>query len=67
MRLPCPNAPEMTATGVLWAVALSIALFFLTIAVAILWQPGAIILWGIFGACACYLMGAEMWNGRQRD
>ena len=64
MRVPVPEAPEMTPAGAAWAVVIGAAIFFGTVALMALWPPLALSLNVLFLLVALWLMGGEWWNRR---
>ena len=64
MRLPVPDAPDVTTTGALWAVALAAAIFAATALLMVIWPPLALIPNVLLLLAAAYLIGGELWNRR---
>lgn len=59
-----PAAPELSATGAVWGVAVAVAIFVLTLALMALWPPLALIPNVLLLVAGVWLMGGEWWNDR---
>jgi len=65
MRVPVPEAPELTPAGFCWAALVAVAWFVLTAALVRYCPPAAIGLQLVLLGSAVWLIGGEMWNARQ--
>lgn len=64
MRVPIPEAPEMSVTGGVWAALIAVVLFLGTWGLMLLAPWAALIPNVLLLLAAIWLIGGEMWNKR---